>query len=103
MNSKKLSNSRKNNSEWEKSLKKYKLLNIICKGLAYLYSYFAIGYTFFSYGYNVAMVKCGLDSAPAETSFLFLIPSVAVILILGLLSRNFGRKFENGVEEEIIK
>ena len=42
-----------------KKLKKYKLLNKVCKWLAYLYSYFAVGYTFFSYGYNVAMVKCG--------------------------------------------
>lgn len=86
-----------------KKLKKYKLLNKVCKWLAYLYSYFTVGYTFFSYGYNVAMVKCGLNSAPAETSFLFLIPSVAVILILGLLSRNFAKKVDLGIEEDTTK
>lgn len=86
-----------------KKLRKYKVMNNICKILAYLYSYFAVGYTFFSYGYNKAMVKCGLNSAPAETSFLFLIPSVAVILILGLLSRNFGKKVDLGIEEKSTK
>lgn len=84
-----------------KKLRRYKLMNNICRVLAYLYSYFAVGYTFFSYGYNRAMVKCGLYSAPAETSFLFLIPSVAVILILLLLCRNFSKKIDKYLETEV--
>ena len=81
-----------------KKVRKFQAMKRICKLLAFVYSYVAIGIVFYKYGYDRAMVKCGLYSSNPELVFLLLIPSLAVISILLLLSREFRKKADKEKE-----
>lgn len=81
-----------------KKVRKFKSMQRMCKLLAFVYSYAIIGFVFFKYGYDRAMVECGLYSSTPEWVFLLLIPSLAVVIILLLLSKEFSKKADKEKE-----